>query len=448
MALVRYFFVFSGITLIARISGFIRDFLMAMIFGSHYMADVFLVAFRMPIVCRSVLVDEQLNYVFVPNYSKKLSKDVGSAIKLANNVLSLLIIALLLIILFVECFMPYILRMAAPGFFINPDKAHALIRVGRIMYPYLLVGGPVSVIISVLQSHNKFYGVAIPSITTNLFLIFTMFTCIVKIGTVDLWRIAHFLGFGVLVAGVVQITIGFVLCRCNGIKLNPLVKPKIDDDLKCNACHSAPIMMNSIMLRLNNWINQILLSLIAGGISYMYYAERVVQLPISLIGISISAVLLPNLSRHIAKKERDTAIHIQNRSLEFSLVLGIPAALTLCIFSSEIINLLFGKGRFLSSDLETISDILLVNAFGIVPFVLSNILLQNFYSQGNTKTPFKLSFIRVAVNTVLDLLLISKYKYVGVAFSTAVSAWIYLLAIFLTVPVSYTHLTLPTTSRV
>lgn len=432
MSFLKNFFTCSGITLISRVLSFIRDLLIAMIFGSSYVADVFLVAFRLPISCRSIMADDHLNYVFVPQYSKKLITDRQSAKYFCSKFFTMLICFLLIIVILAEIMMPWLIRIIVPGFALNPAKLTAVITIARIIFPYLILSSMVSILISIMQANNNFYVTAIAPIITNSVLASIMIYCIYnKPSSTDgeLLLTAKYLGFGILFAGVIQFLVARIVIYYKKLSLS-IVNPMPTKDMMPTIKDVGSVFMGSCAGKLNNLINQMILSMFTGGVSYIYFADRIIQFPMSLIGSAIGAVLLPSLSKYVQQNDTAKAVNFQNRAIEFSLLLSIPIACIMFIYSKEIVITLFGKGKFTAQDFYMIGTILKLMSVGLVPAIMNSIIIQNYFSRGDTRNPLKMSFVRIVTSSILSIVLVFKFKHFGVASSLMISNWLYFALLY------------------
>ena len=231
------------------------------------------------------------------------------------------------------------------------------------------------------------------------------------------------MAWGLIISGFLQLGFIYFYAFYKKHKIYPKQYPKTKKQIKKFWKILLPAIFGSSIIQLNSWVDIIIASLIPNAVSYIYYSERLIQLPLAIIGISLSTALLPLLSQLIKKNDSKQAITLFNDSLTLSMFFAIPAVVGLFIFNQEIIITLFARGEFNFISVQSTAKMLQIYALAVPSFILIKILLTNFYSRGDTKTPLKISIISLILNLVLNLVLIQFYSFLGIAIATVISSW-------------------------
>ena len=409
---------FSFYTLISRISGYFRDILIAIFLGSGPIADAFFVAFRIPNTFRRIFGEGSFNAAFVPSYAKELTKSKKNSEKFANKVFSLLTFSLLGLVIAIELFMPLFVSLIAPGFKSNPEKFILATDLTRITFPFILFISLASFFSAILNSHNKFAAASAAPIILNLILIIIL-----------LWakylgdNLVIYMSYGVSLAGFVQMI--FLI-----FTLKKIYKPKfqvnfnIDNKTKIFFKKLLPSIFSSGVTQINILIGTIIASFQAGAVSYLYYADRIYQINLAIAGIAIGTVILPKLSSYIANKKMRDLDLIQNKSLELSLFLSLPATAGLLIGSEEIVSSLFGYGSFDQEGVKNSARALFYFALGLPAFSLIKVLSNFVFARDNTKIPFYFSLISVIINASVSIYYFRDLGFIIIPIATSISSWI------------------------
>ena len=428
MNLIKSTSTFSFFTLISRILGYLRDVLIAIYLGSGPIADAFFVAFRIPNTFRRLFSEGTFNAAFVPSYSSELVLGKKKSEKFANKIFNLLLIGLLLIVLIIEIFMPSFIFIIAPGFSDNSDKLDLTISLTRITFPFLLFVSLSSFFSAVLNSHNKFAVASAAPIILNIFLILVL---ILQSYLKD--DLVFYLSYAVTFAGIIQLI--FLLFFIKKFYF-PIIKFNftIDDKVKLFFKKLLPSIFSSGVTQINILVGTIIASFQASAVSYLYYADRIYQINLAIAGIAIGTVLLPSLTKHIQSKNKNKIYFIQNKALELSLFLSLPATLALLIASEEITTSLFGYGSFDSLSVKNSSIALFYFALGLPAFSFIKIFSSFLFARHNTKTPFYFSVFSVIINITISLYFFNKIGFIIIPIATTISSWLnaLLLLIYLT----------------
>ena len=418
---------FSFFTIISRILGYIRDILIAIFLGAGPLADVFFVAFRIPNTFRRLFSEGTFNAAFVPSYASALTKGKEETNNFATNIFSLLIFGLFLIVLLIEIFMPFFVFLIAPGFSGDEDKMQLAINLTRITFPFLFFVSLSSFFSGILNSHNRFAAAAAIPIILNILLISVLF-----FGKILNDKLVYYLSYAVVVSGIIQfIFLYFVVKKFYFPKI--LFKIKLNSKIKTFFKKLLPSIFSSGVTQINILIGTIIASFQTGAVSYLYYADRVYQINLAIAGIAISTVILPKLSSFIERSMKDEINDIQNKALELSLFLSIPATLALLIASEPIISSLFGYGSFSEADVKNSSNALFYFAFGLPAFAVIKVFSSFFFARHETKIPFYISLFSVTFNILISVIFFKKVGFIIIPISTSIASWlnVFLLYFFM-----------------
>ena len=415
---------FSFYTLISRISGYFRDILIAIFLGSGVIADAFFVAFRIPNTFRRIFGEGSFNAAFVPSYAKELIKSKKNSENFANKVFSLLTFSLLGLVILIELFMPLFVSLIAPGFKSDPEKFILATDLTRITFPFILFISLASFFSAILNSHNKFAAASAAPIILNIVLIITLLCA----KYLDDYLVIY-MSYGVSIAGLIQM-IFLILTLKKIYKPQFKVNLSIDNKTKSFFKKLLPSIFSSGVTQINILIGTIIASFQAGAVSYLYYADRIYQINLAIAGIAIGTVVLPKLSSYIGQKKLKDIDLIQNKSLELSLFLSMPAMAGLLIASEEIVSSLFGYGSFNQEGVENSAKALFYFALGLPAFSLIKILSNFVFARDNTKIPFYFSLISVFINASISIYYFRDFGFIVIPIATTISSWINALLLY------------------
>ncbi len=425
MNLIKSTGTFSFFTTISRILGYIRDILIAIFLGSGPLADAFFVAFRIPNTFRRLFSEGTFNAAFVPSYATEIANGKEQSEKFATNIFNLLILSLFFIVLIIEIFMPLFVFLIAPGFSEDTQKISLAINLTRITFPFLLFVSLSSFFSAILNSHNRFAVAAAAPIILNIFLI-----AVLSYGNILGDKLVFYLSYGVTLAGVVQfLFLYFYVKKFYSPKF--LLKISIDDKVKKFFTKLLPSIFSSGVTQINILIGTIIASFQASAVSYLYYADRVYQINLAIAGIAIGTVILPQLSKYVDNKDNEKIIFIQNKALELSLFLSIPAAIALVIASDEIISALFGYGSFDEIGIKNSGKALFYFALGLPAFSLIKVFSSFFFARHNTKLPFYISLVSVLLNVFISIIFFNKIGFIIIPIATTISSWFNSILLFI-----------------
>lgn len=422
MSLFKSIAAFGGITLISRITGFVRDMFLANFLGAGMVSDAFFVAFKLPNLFRNLFAEGAFTSAFVPMLSHKLvSEDKENALRFAARAISILAFILLLLVLFMEIIMPWLIPVLAPGFITKGGDIKLATELSRITFPFLFFVSIVAFQSGVLNSFGRFAAPAAASIILNLMMIAAVFIFIpFNIAP------AYSMAWSVLLAGILEILWLNYFLRREGIRLRPdfhLLQIVRNPDIKTLFRRITPGILGAGVYQINMVVDTILVSLVgAGAISWLYYANRLQQLPLGVVGASISVALLPILSRQIKAGDQTQATHTQNKAVEYGTLLSVPAAVALIVLAEPIINILFQHGRFGAFETQMTSQAVIAYSVGLPFYVIVKALTPNFFARGDTRAPVKYSIVVLITNLIFSLLLIKPFGHVGIASATTIAA--------------------------
>lgn len=422
MSLAKSSAIIGFFTLISRISGFVRDMLVANVIGASYLSDAFFVAFKLPNFFRRLFAEGAFNAAFVPSFAALLTAEGRpAALRFASEVLSLLIVALLALNALFIVLMPWIMPLFAPGFLDDNVKFDLTVTLARLCFPYIFFISIVSLLSGILNSINKFAAPAFAPVLLNMCLVLGLLFLSAHTKTP-----AHALSIAVFIAGIVQV-VWLVMACIRAQALPSLLWPKMSQKVKTMLLLMAPAAIGSGVQQLNLLVDVIIASHLSGAVSFLYYADRIVELPIGMIGVAVGTALLPMLSKLIRQGERDAAIYRMNRGLEMVLLFGLPATFGLWIVADLIISVIYEHGAFSHSDATNTTNALFAFAAGLPAFLAVKIFAPGFYAAHDTKTPLRIALICVVVNLVLNLVLIHPFAHVGMAMATSAASWVNLI---------------------
>ncbi len=421
MNLTRAFVTVSGLTAVSRVFGFIRDMLFAYVLGSGFVADAFYVALKLPNFFRRLFAEGAFNAAFVPLFAGKLETDGNEEAKrLAREVLAILALTLAVLTVLAELFMPSVISVLAPGFVNQPDKFDLTVLLTRITFPYLLLISLVSLFGAMLNSAGSFAAYAAAPIVLNLSLIGAAAVSLMNSDA----QTGALLAWGVTFGGIAQLVlVAFVLRR---LGLMPwLAFPRMTAGVKRFLSLFAPAALGAGVVQINLVIDIWAASFLpTGAISYLYYADRVNQLPLGVIGIAVGTALLPLLSRQLKAGDHAGANDSQSRAVELIMIFCLPAAAAFAVIAEPIIVVLFERGAFTAADSAASAAALAAFGLGLPAYVLLKVLAPGFFAREDTRTPVKAAVVGVLSNIAIMLVLIWSLEHVGIALATAGSAWI------------------------
>jgi putative peptidoglycan lipid II flippase len=408
----------GGMTIISRILGFARDLVIAMQFGATFAADAFFVAFRIPNVQRKVLSEGAISAAFIPVFTEtRNQKGEEDAWVMTANLFNILLAVLITSSLALAIFAPYIIIIFAPGFIPIPEKFNLTVLLTQWMAPYFLFIGLAVFCMGILNSYNMF---ALPAITPAILNICMITGALIISPKLDQPILG--LAIGVVFGGILQFIIQVpAILKC-GFKFIPSINWKNPEALK--VCRlMIPAIFGLAVYELNMLVDTLLASLLPeGSISYLYYGNRLVQLPLGVFGVALGIAILPMLSRQVVKKDFSDMIKTISFGTRLILFITIPATIGLIILRFPIINTLWERGEFNRITTEGTAIALLYYSAGLCAFCGLKIIVPAFYSLQDTKTPVKIGIYSMVLNIILNLILMGPLKHGGLALATSIAA--------------------------
>jgi putative peptidoglycan lipid II flippase len=429
MKLYRAFATVGSLTMVSRLLGFARDILIAAGLGTGAVADAFFVAFRFPNLFRRLFGEGAFNAAFVPLFAKRLEGDgADAAWSFAEEAMGGLLSVLLVTSALAMIAMPWLMLLLAPGFSGDPAKYDLAVLLTRVTFPYLLCMSLAALLSGVLNSLGRFTAAAAAPIVLNVVLIGAIGLAI-WLGYARQPGAGILLAAGVLTAGFAQLMLLWAAVRRLGVKLR-LRRPRYTESMKRLVGLGIPGLISGGITQINIVVGTIIASLQAGAVSYLYYADRLYQLPLGIVGVAIGVVLLPDLSRKLRAGDRAAVMDSQNRSLELALLLTLPAAVALSVAAEPIIRVLFERGAFSAKDTPATAAALAAFAVGLPSFVLIKVFQPAFFAREDTATPMRFAAVNLTVNAAGSIVLFFLFDalglmpHVGIAVATSGAGWI------------------------
>lgn len=418
MRMMRAVLTVGGFTALSRVFGLIREILLSHFLGASGVTDAFFVAFKFPNFFRRLFAEGAFNAAFVPMFSRQLaSEGADAARETAEQVFAVLMGVLMVFVVFVILFTPTIIHILAPGFSTTPDRQEMAITFIRITFSYILFISLAAHLSGVLNAVDRFAAAAGVPIILNM----TMIGALLCVPHFSHINPGILLSLSVAVAGVLQFIWLYIACARAGFRMH-LRRPQLTPQVKTLLRLMVPGMIGAGVMNINFFIDTIIASYLPEkSVSFLYYADRLNQLPLSVFGIAIGTALLPALSRHLRSGDFDIAQQHQSIAVEFAIQVALPAAVGLVVMAHPIINVIYGLG---DADNGATAQALSAFALGIPAYVLTKIFAVAFFARQDTKTPVIIGSICIMVNLALNILLMGPLLHVGLALATSISAWL------------------------
>jgi putative peptidoglycan lipid II flippase len=409
--------------------GFARDILIAATLGSGAVADAFFVAFRFPNLFRRLFGEGAFNSAFVPLFARRLEGEGRDAAKaFAEEALAGLVFVLLLLTAIAEIAMPLLMLGLAPGFGANPEKFDLAVLLTRITMPYLLCMSVVALLSGVLNSVGKFVEGAAVSIVLNLTMMAATLVAI-TMGLRDEPLAGVIQAWGVFAAGILQLLLLLDGARRNRLTLR-LRWPRMTEGVRRLIALGIPGVVAGGVTQINIAIGTVIASMQNGAVSHLYYADRVYELPLAMVGIAIGVVLLPDVARQLRAGNHAGVMDSQNRAFEFAMLLTVPAAVALAVAPTPIVQVLFQRGAFTPADVPPTAYALAIFALGLPAFVLIKVLSPAYFAREDTATPMRYAVISLTANTLGSIALFFLFRamdimpHLGIAVATTLGGWL------------------------
>lgn len=410
--------VVSGATLLSRILGFVRDIVIAGYFGAGLYSDAFFVAFRIPNIFRRLFAEGSLSISFIPVFSEYLvKKGKNEAFSLAGSAVRLLSVILAAVTITGIIISPFMVRLIAPGFMDDPDKYSLTVSLTRIMFPYIFFISITALFMGILNVLGNFAAPAFAPVLLNVSMIAALSFVSPHTG-----ESARILAFGVLAGGFLQLMLQVPFIIKKGVYFwnkTEIYHP----GLKKVGVLMFPAIFGAAVYQINIFIGTILASVLPeGSVSYLYYADRLVQFPLGIFAIAAATAIFPTLSRHASENNMTAVRDTFSYSMRMVFFVTLPCMAGLIVLREPIIMLLFKRGEFNTQTVRLTAQALLYYSTGLWAFSSVRIIISVFYALNDTKTPVRIAVISLLTNIVLSLLLMIPLKHGGLALANSLSS--------------------------
>ncbi len=416
----------SGMTLLSRILGFIRDMVVARIFGAGLGTDAFFVAFKIPNFMRRLFAEGAFSQSFVPVLSEyKTQREHDEIKRLADDVAGTFGAVLLLITIIGVLAAPLLIAVFAPGFIDEPGKYDLATEMLRFTFPYIFFISLTAFAGGILNTYGRFGVPAFTPVLLNLVLI----SC-------ALWLAPQMdepimaLAWGVFFAGLAQLLFQFPFLA----KLKLLPRPRFNrnsEGVQKIKTLMIPAIFGSSVAQINLLLDTLIASfLVTGSVTWLYFSDRLVEFPLGVFGIALATVILPNLSRHHAAASTEAFSRTLDWALRWVLIVGTPAMVGLFLLAGPMLTTLFQYGAFSPHDVEMATHSLMAYSIGLMGFILVKVLSPGFFARQDTKTPVKIGIIAMVANMVMNLILVFPLAHAGLALATSLSAFLNAFLLF------------------
>jgi putative peptidoglycan lipid II flippase len=416
--MIRGILTVGGWTMASRVLGFARDMLIAALLGAGPVADAFFVALKLPNLFRRLFGEGAFNAAFVPAFSGLLAAEGRPAAHhFAEETFAVMAFWLGALTLAGEVCMPQLMTVLAPGFAAIPQKFALAVELSRITFPYLLLICLAALVSGVLNGLDRFTAASASYVLFNVVSIACMLWLTPYVPTAG-----HALAWGITVSGVAQLGLLLWALKRAGMGFR-LPRPRLTPQIRVLLRRMLPGLVGAGVTQLNLAVDVIIASLLpAGTVSVLYYADRVQQLPLGVIGTAVGTALLPLLSRQVRGGEAEAALGTLNRAIEYALFLTLPAAVALIVSAWPVMSVLFGRGAFDAEAVRLSSQSLAAYALGLPAFVLVKVLAPAFFARGDTATPVKIGIAAVGLNLAMNIAFMVPLRHVGPALATSLAA--------------------------
>ncbi|ADZ72665.1 murein biosynthesis integral membrane protein MurJ [Polymorphum gilvum] len=423
MSLLHNFATVGAATLASRVLGFLRDATLAAVVGTGPVADAFVVAFRLPNLFRRLFAEGAFNSAFVPLFGRTVEeRGEDGARRFAGEVAAVLFWTLLGLTAVAQIAMPAVVWVLAPGFLSDPAKFDLTVLMSRIAFPYLLFMSLLAFVGGILNTYQRFAAAAFAPVMLNVVMV-AVLAVVAVVGVPDDVALGAILAAGVALAGVIQLLFVAADLRRLGFSI-PILRPRLTRSVRRLLILGLPGVVAGGITQINIAVGQIIASMQASANALLYYADRLYQLPLGVIGIAIGVVLLPSLTRQLRSGHEAEFQRTFNNALEFALALTLPASVALAVIPHEIVAVLFQRGAFDAAAVDGTAAALAAFSFGLPSFVLIKVFSPGYFAREDTRTPMWFAGVGAAVNVALSLALFPVLQHVGIALATTIAGWV------------------------
>ncbi len=410
--------IFGSVTMLSRVLGLVRDVLSAVLFGTSYTWDAFVIAYTIPNMFRTLLGEGALTGAFVPMFAKYLHEDGKErAWNFVNKALTALSILLIVIIMISWIVSGIILQ------FNLSIRMREIIILSVVLFPYMFFVCDVALFMGILNTFYHFFLPAFSPVIQNIVFIVVMLF-LVNITFMSLWTKVLILSLGISVGGIVQFASHYMMCKKYGMKY------KFEFDLKDEGVKKVwtlmlPAVLGLSIYQINLVVDRFLAFIIGeGAASSLYYSNRLIQLPIGLFGVALATTSFPLLSHHAAAKKYEDFKNVLSRVMQMMVFITLPASLGLMILSYPIIRMIYEHNQFGRESTIATSYALAFYSIGLIAYCCSKVIIRAYYSLQDTKTPVKIGIITLIINVILNLILMFPLKQGGLALATSLTAFL------------------------
>lgn len=414
MKLGKNIFGVGAMTGISRVFGFVRDMLIARVLGAGRLSDIFLAAFKLPNLFRDLLGEGALSAIFIPMFA-----DSKHDKNFANNVFSWLVVVLLGLTIIFEIFMPAFITILAPGFSADPGKMETTVVISRIMFWYVIFICAAAFLSAVLNAFSRFILAAFMPVMLNIMLICALLLSVYFAPTTILYIMAA----TVVLSGIIQCAVLWARIRAGNFGLR-LIVPKWNGKIKSMLQRFGVSLVGSGFYQITIIVGTLVASFQSGAVSWLYYADRIVQLPFAMIGLAVGTVLMSSISNALAEKNMRSVYIQQNSSLRRSLMLIIPSMVGLFVLAEPIIKNLFQYGAWTPESTRAVAVAIMIQCLVLPAMLISQIYSKTLYASQDVKTPVKTSMISLGLATVLYVALFYHLGYLAIPVGVVVSGYV------------------------
>ena len=411
-------------TLLSRILGMVREILLSALIGAGPLLDAFVVAFRLPNIFRRFFAEGAFNAAFVPLFAKRYESKMDPN-DFANNVFSNLLTLLLILTSIAMIFMPVLVFLTAAGF-ASDERFDLTVEFGRIMFPYILLISLAALFSGILNTTGRFAVAAATPVFLNVIIVAALLIAWITESNLIVWLV-----YSIPIAGALQLSLLWMATFKSGIKIT-LAFPRWNKDMANLVKIAIPAALAGGVLQINLLVGQLVASQETGAISFLYFADRLYQLPLGIGGIAVGTVLLPKLSRHLKSGDTKQAQFTYSQSAEMIWFVALPSSVALCLIPLPIVSALFEHGETTRQDALAISYATAIYGVGLPAFMIQKLLQPLYFAREDTKTPLRFALVSMLLNAILAIGLLPIVGWIAVAIAASVSAWVTTILLWIT----------------